>query len=104
MAPVLSGGHLTTELLQRGHELVLLAHGDPGSTRSGINYVTGDVTDPASYGAAMKGCDAVINLVGIIREFPAKGVTFERLHVEATRSMVQAAQHAGVLRYLQMSA
>jgi len=98
------GGHLTTELLQRGHELVLLAHGHSGSTRSGISFVKGDVTDPASYGPAMKGCDAVINLVGIIREFPAKGVTFERLHVEATASMVQAAQHAGVLRYLQMSA
>lgn len=98
------GGHLTAELLQRGHELVLLAHGHAGSASSGISFVKGDVTDPASYGAAMKGCDAAINLVGIIREFPAKGITFERLHVEATASMVQATQHAGVLRYLQMSA
>jgi NADH dehydrogenase len=52
----------------------------------------------------MKECDAVINLVGIIREFPVKGITFERLHVEATASIISAAQHAGVLRYLQMSA
>jgi len=98
------GGHLTTELLQRGHELVLLAHGNASSASSEISFIKGDVTDPASYGPAMKGCDAAINLVGIIREFPAKGVTFERLHVEATQSMVQATQHAGVLRYLQMSA
>ena len=98
------GGHLTAELLKRGHELVLLAHGNSGSGSSGISFVKGDVTDPASYQQAMKGCDAVINLVGIIREFPTKGVTFERLHVEATSCMVQAAQHSGVLRYLQMSA
>ncbi|SKA16484.1 NADH dehydrogenase [Trichlorobacter thiogenes] len=98
------GGHLTAELLQRGHELVLLAHGNAGSGNSGISFIKGDVTDPSSYQQSMKGCDAVINLVGIIREFPAKGITFERLHVEATASMVQATQHAGVLRYLQMSA
>ena len=98
------GGHLTTELLKRGHELILLSHAGSGSVQPGINLCKGDVTDPASYQQAMKGCDAAINLVGIIREFPAKGVTFERLHVQAAQAMVQAAQHAGVLRYLQMSA
>ena len=98
------GGHLTAELLKRGHQLVLLSHSGSGTAEAGVSLVKGDVTDPASYSTAMKGCDAVINLVGIIREFPAKGITFERLHVEATASMVQAAQHAGVLRYLQMSA
>lgn len=98
------GGHLTTELVQRGHELVLLSHSHSNAAETGISFVKGDVTDPASYGAAIKGCDAVINLVGIIREFPARGITFERLHVEATQSMVQATQQAGVLRYLQMSA
>ncbi|MDD2500319.1 MAG: NAD(P)H-binding protein [Geobacter sp.] len=98
------GGHLTTELLKREHELILLSHAGSGSVPPGINLCKGDVTDPASYQQAMKGCDAAINLVGIIREFPAKGVTFERLHVQAAQAMVQAAQHAGVLRYLQMSA
>lgn len=98
------GGYLTTELLRRGHQLTLLSHSRSGTVTSGVTLVKGDVTDPASYGTAMKGCDAVINLVGIIREFPAKGITFERLHVEATAGMISAAQHAGVLRYLQMSA
>lgn len=98
------GGHLTAELLKRGHELILLSHAGSGKTQPGITLQHGDVTDPASYQQAMKGCDAAINLVGIIREFPGKGITFERLHVEATASMVQAAQHGGVLRYLQMSA
>lgn len=98
------GGHLTAELLRRGHELVLLSHGRPAGERSGVSYVKGDVTDLASYLPSVKGCDAVINLVGIIREFPARGITFERLHVEATSCMVTAAQRSGVLRYLQMSA
>jgi NADH dehydrogenase len=46
----------------------------------------------------------VIHLVGIIREFPARGITFERLHVETTRNVLGAAQAQGVKRYLQMSA
>lgn len=98
------GGHLTAELLRRGHQLTLLAHGRAAAERSGVSYVKGDVTDPESYLAAIKDCDAVINLVGIIREFPAKGITFERLHVEATACMLSAAQRSGVARYLQMSA
>lgn len=98
------GGHLTDALRQRGHELVLLTHSRRRTTEAGFSYVTGDVAQPDSYAAAMKGCDAVINLVGIIREFAGKGITFERLHVDAATAMTGAAQKAGVLRFLQMSA
>ena len=98
------GNLLTEELRNRGHELVLLSHNRRSTTETGVSYVTGDVAAPAGYAAALQGCDAAINLVGIIREFPSQGITFERLHVEATAGMVQAAQQAGVVRYLQMSA
>ena len=98
------GGHLTAELLKRGHQLVLLSHGPPAAEHAGVSYVQGDVTDLASYLPVVEGCDGVINLVGIIREFPARGITFERLHVEATACMLQAARQGGVQRYLQMSA
>jgi NADH dehydrogenase len=67
-------------------------------------FVSGDVTSVESCIKGSAGCDAVINLVGIIREFPQRGVTFSRLHIEATRNMVEAAQQNGIPRYLQMSA
>lgn len=98
------GGHLVAELLKRGHELVLLSHSGRESRQPGVRYVQGSVEQPESLIAQIKGCDAVINLIGIIREFPAKAITFERLHVEATANLVLATQRAGVLRYLQMSA
>ncbi|MGD0585062.1 MAG: NAD(P)H-binding protein, partial [Oryzomonas sp.] len=66
--------------------------------------VEGDVTRPESFEQGADGCDAVVNLVGIIREFPAKGVTFERLHVQATANLLAAAKRAGIRRYVQMSA
>jgi uncharacterized protein YbjT (DUF2867 family) len=52
----------------------------------------------------MAGCDAVIHLVGIIREHRATNATFERVHVEGTRNVLEAAKAAGVPRYLHMSA
>ena len=98
------GGHVCRALRERGHELRLLVHRRGGGAESGIEYVEGDVTHTESFAAQIKGCDAVINLVGIIREFPSNGITFERLHVQATAAMLEAARKAGINRYLQMSA
>lgn len=97
------GGHLTRELLNRGHELRMLVH-RRGQTAEGVEQFEGDVTRLEGIERAAEGCEAVINLVGIIREFPARGVTFERLHVQATANMLAAAKKSGVRRYLQMSA
>jgi NADH dehydrogenase len=69
-----------------------------------IDRVPGDVLVPKGIAESMQGCRAVIHLVGIIREHPASGVVFERLHSQATANIVAAAQEAGVHRYLQMSA
>ncbi len=98
------GGHVCRALRERGHELRLLVHHRGGGAESGIECIEGDVTHPESFAAQINGCDAVINLVGIIREFPSKGITFERLHVQATAAMLDAARKAGISRYLQMSA
>ena len=98
------GGHLCRELLSRGHTLRLLAHSTRASDAKDTEFVSGDVTSAESCSSGAAGCDAVINLVGIIREFPRRGVTFSRLHIEATRNMIEASQQNGIMRYLQMSA
>ena len=98
------GGHVRCALLENGHELRLLSHRRHAGTEPGIEAVEGDVTRPETLAAAMQECDAVINLVGIIREFPARGITFEKLHVEATKNLLAAARHAGIRRFIQMSA
>ena len=98
------GGHVRKALLARGHSLRLLVHKRSGGSEPGVEEVEGDATLLPSFVSAASGFDAVINLIGIIREFPGRGVTFERLHVQATRNMVSAARSTGVRRYLQMSA
>ena len=98
------GGHVCRALLGRGHELRLLVHRREGVAESGIELFEGDVTRPGSFVEGLNGCDAVVNLVGIIREFPSKGVTFEKLHVQGTEAMLEVTRKAGISRYLQMSA
>jgi NADH dehydrogenase len=97
------GRHLIRELQERGHSVRLLVHSS-SSVRVKFESVVGDVTRLESLVQGISGCDAVINLVGIIREFPSRGITFEKLHVQATANMLSAARKNHILRYLQMSA
>lgn len=101
------GGAVLRQLTGAGHTVRVLVR--PGSERKlealqGVEIHRGDASDPASVQGAMTGCEAVIHLIGIIREFPSKGVTFARLHVEATRNIMAEAQRQGIRRYLHMSA
>jgi uncharacterized protein YbjT (DUF2867 family) len=101
------GNEVVRELLNRGHEVRALVR--PRSQkklqdRDRVEVVQGDCLHPEILQDAAQGCDAVIHLVGIIREFPGRGVTFERVHVKATQNVVDAAKIAGVRRYLHMSA
>ena len=101
------GREVVRQLSAAGHRIVVLVR--PGSEnklgRSGnIRMHPGDITQPETLPGGMKDCDAVIHLVGIIREFPQRGITFERLHVEATKNAVDAAASVGIKRFLHMSA
>lgn len=92
-----AAGHVVRCLVRRGSEPALKGF-------EAIERVEGDVLARRTLDEAMTGCDAVIHLVGIIRERPAAGVTFERVHVDATRNVLAAAGAAGVRRVLHMSA
>ena len=70
----------------------------------GISIVHGDLGGDAGWESALAGVDAVIHLVGIIREFPSRGITFQKLHTEATRQIVDASVKMGVRKIVHMSA
>ncbi len=94
------GKVLTKKLVEAGHQVTLLVR----NTGTVPNFFQGDVLDFTSLKTGLKNHDAVIHLVGIIREFPRKKITFQRLHVEATENIVNAAKLHGIKRYLHMSA
>jgi uncharacterized protein YbjT (DUF2867 family) len=112
------GSHILRQLLAESHEVVALARRSrelgsgnlepkPGANQlrvvdPGIILAPGDVVSGIGLDEAVRGCDAVIHLVGIIME--VGDATFERVHYEGTRNVVQAAKRAGVKRFVQMSA
>lgn len=69
-----------------------------------IEVIKGNILDVETYENALKDCSVVIHLVGIIREFKDKGITFHRLHFEATKNIVNAALRHDVKRFIHMSA
>lgn len=101
-------GHAVLQrLCAAGHVVrCLVRHGSEGRLRGlgAIARIEGDVLTRRGLEEGMAGCDAVIHLVGIIREHRAANLTFERVHVEGTRNVLEAAKAAGVQRYLHMSA
>lgn len=101
------GRNMIKQLLAAGHTVVALVR--PGSENklsaaAEVEIHPGDVNDTDCLANGLSDCDAVIHLVGIIREYPSRNITFDRLHVKATRNMINAATLTGVRRYLQMSA
>lgn len=91
-------------LTRKGSEHKISHDKNPALVKTGIEIEHGDITDAASLDGKLEGCDAVINLVGIIREFRGRGITFEKLHYEGTANLVRAARSQKVRRYIQMSA
>jgi uncharacterized protein YbjT (DUF2867 family) len=67
----------------------------------GCELVEGDMTDAESLRRAVEGADAVIHLVAIIVGKPEE---FDRLMTHGTESLVDAAEQAGVRRFILMSA
>lgn len=68
-----------------------------------VDVVVADVQDPATLAALVQGCDAVINLVGVLHDSSGKR-GFEAAHVALARKVVAACRANKVRRLLQMSA
>src|ERR1700722_8753108 len=99
------GSAIVAELGRRGIGVNALVNRRGVDSGGGdVRAHKGDLFDPRTMDAAIAGCGAVIHLVGIIMEKPKEGITFRRMHVEATRAAVDAAKRAGIRRYVQMSA
>jgi uncharacterized protein YbjT (DUF2867 family) len=68
----------------------------------GVELVQGDIADKASLEKAAANVERVVHLVGIIQE--RRGVSFQDVHVDGTRNVLDASQKAGVLHFFYQSA
>lgn len=101
------GRYLVEALGNAGHEISIMVRRGSDSRLEGREYcrtVAGDLGAPAALDALLADCNAVIYCVGILREFPRRGITFEALQYAGVMSTVEAAKRQGVSRLLLMSA
>ncbi|GMA60907.1 NAD-dependent epimerase/dehydratase family protein [Alicyclobacillus fastidiosus] len=101
------GVPVVRELLRRGHSVTLLARDAsrvPADLCGLVHVVDGDLADSTALQIGMNQADAVVHLVGIIRENRRRGITMQAVHVGGTTAVLEAARRAGVERLIHMSA
>lgn len=101
------GVHLTERLLDAGHTpRLLIRRGSEAKVErpSQCELVAGDVGDAEALARCLSGVDAVVYLIGILRERPEQGITFEALQHQGVRRTIDVAGEQGVSRFLLMSA
>lgn len=106
------GWHLAERLLNDEHEVVIISRSGKLEKAPAIQKArekwsghlacfASDLSDAAVLTEAFRDCDAVAHCAGINREIGPQ--TFQRIHVEGTRHVVEAARGAGVRRIALMS-
>jgi NADH dehydrogenase len=101
------GSRFRETLREQGHQVRLLVRRGSGhkvASPDSFEIVRGDIFDTNTCLRACDGVDAVAHLIGLIREFPAKGITFDEMHRVATKNILNAAKINGVNRFIHMSA
>jgi uncharacterized protein YbjT (DUF2867 family) len=100
------GRHLAHALEKTGHQVVLIARG-VDQRDEGIRQLEQATFIPVGIGKeedlvqAFAGCEGVAHCAGINREIESQ--TYQRVHVEGTQNVVNAARRAGVKKVLLLS-
>lgn len=98
------GRRVLALLRAEGYEVVAVSrHAERGQAAPGVIQVAADLASDAWHPWAA-GCAAAIHLVGIIREIPRQGITFDRVHRGLTARVVESCHALRIPRLVHMSA
>ncbi|MDB9854258.1 NAD(P)H-binding protein [Candidatus Marinimicrobia bacterium] len=101
------GSYITDELIKNGMiPRILVREGSQSKLLqpNKCELVLGDVEDEEALRQTLSGCDAVIYLIALIREFPSENITNERFQFKGSERVSKIAKEVGVKRFLLMSA
>lgn len=99
------GRHLLPRLASRGHRIRAVSRtGRPDEEVGGgnVSWLAADLTRREQVAGLARACDAVVHLAGVRSEDGE--ATFQRVHVDGTRHLLEEARRAGVERFVYVSA
>jgi uncharacterized protein YbjT (DUF2867 family) len=98
------GRRLSAELLRRGHTVRGLVR--PGSERriaAGVEAITGDPLDPATYRRHAGGADTFVHLVGVSHPNPSKAGQFRTIDLASAIHAAGVARASGITHFVYVS-
>lgn len=107
------GSHALPALVDAGHHVRALVRTDDATAKvlarltprqqAGVSFAKGDVTEPDTLPAAVRGTDAVVHLVAIARDWNG-GKDLERINTGGTANVLAAMHAEGVKRLVHLGA
>lgn len=102
------GAHIISLLNQANKSVIVLtqrnAHCNHLKVLPNVSIIETDIHDQKQLDKHTEGCDAIINLVGILNERQHNGDGFRHVHIELPRKILNACHHNKINRLLHMSA
>jgi len=101
----LLGSHLAEQLLRRSESVRALVRGDAGTSfldKWGVQKVYGDLNDRSALARAFDGVRTVYHAAARVGDW-GPWEEFERITIEGTRNMLEAAEKARVERFVHIS-
>ncbi|AWB10608.1 MAG TPA: NAD-dependent epimerase/dehydratase family protein [Thermodesulfobium narugense] len=84
------GKQVVKTLLDKDNKVIVFSHKRKIEGEN-VEYIKGDILDKSSIKDALKlKPDVVINLVGIIKEVPERGITFKAMHFDAASNLIDS--------------
>ncbi|SVA39919.1 uncharacterized protein METZ01_LOCUS92773, partial [marine metagenome] len=101
------GSYIIDELIASGQTPRVLVR--PGSEEKLMQeekceLVYGEISDIGAINNTLLGAEAAIYNIGVIRQYPRKGITYEDLHFDGARSCMDQCENVGIDRFILMSA
>ena len=98
------GGHLACHLAAQGHHVRALVRRDvPELVARGVELILGDIANADALRPTLRGVDAVFHLAAVRDVWGTPETVYRQVNVAGTRDLLEAAQEAGVQRFVYCS-
>ena len=101
------GKYLLKSLINHNHEIyTLVRNGSENKIDDldNIKIINGTPNNQTYIEQTIMNCSAIIYNIGIIREFPSKGISYQKLHYEYAKNIIDKAKDYNIKHFILMSA